>query len=602
MSRRPFQRVLLSCSAVFGFAVALLALTALVLPRAVAATVLALSLGRSVSIGALEIEWGPTIALRLRALAIAGDADASAEAFVSVASVDARIDGAQLMRGTLAFDALSINKLEIVLARDSQGRGNWRFSQRQVGHDGKGRTQIPDLGDFALSDSTVRYRTSSGHWLVVALDDLRLRAEGSAGPVEVKLAGRYQGHAATLAVSGASFDVLRDAALAYPVSLKLTGPQLRLAFAGTLADPLDVDGAVGKLEFFAEHLGALQGFFDTDETIAAALQIAGKANRQGDVWRLEAAQGQFAGRRIQAKHLTLLEGPRDASDTVTADVEFDDLDLKTVLVPTDSDGSNFRPDPSDDALRTDLDVFVALLRYDGAAILRDLRLKATSGPGFFAVRDGNADLVGGVLAFEARAQAVGARDGDIRMQASLKGAKAEMLTSVVAGDMDRQSPVRGILDALFVLRMPGTEIKTFLQHGQLSLAVAMQNGTIDRDIVEAATTDLRALFRRPDAAMALECLFGVATLKDGIGAIGPVCLRATGGRFSANGSFDPLGRSVDILVVSDPAASGAMALDVPLRLQGTPGEMKIALAPGGISAAAVAWQVASDFATGNPCR
>jgi AsmA family protein len=602
MSRRALRWVLMSGFAASGFAVALLVLTAFVFPHAVVETVLAHALGRKVAIGALEIAWGSTISLRVRALAVAGDADASAEAFLSVASIDVRIDGAQLLRGTLAFHTLAIDKAALVLARNSLGLGNWRFTTRPAGHDGKGRTQLPDLGDVTLTDSTVRYRTSSGHWLVVALDDLHLRAEGSAGPIAVKLAGRYQGHAATLSASGASFDALREATLPYAVSLQLSAPQLHLAFDGTFADPLDVDGAVGKLEFSAARLGALQAFLDADATIAAALQLAGQASRHGDLWSLEAAQGQFAGRRVQAKYLALLEGPRDGSDTVTADVAFDDLDLNTVLARTDRDGGNFRPDPSDDALRTDLRVAVALLRYDGAAILRDMRLGATSGPGVFALREGIAHLAGGVLVFNARLHTEGANDGGFRMQVGLKGAQVELLTPLATGDRDGQPPVSGLLDAAFDLRMPGTDIAASLQRGQMSLAVAIRSGTVDRALVEAASTDLRALFRRPGAKMALECLFGVATLKDGIGNVGPVRVRAADGRFLASGSFDPLRRSIDILVLSDAAASGTLALDVPLRLQGAFGQMTITPVPGGRIATTAVPQFVPEFAAGNPCR
>ena len=102
--------------------------------------------------------------------------------------------------------------------------------------------------------------------------------------------------------------------------------------------------------------------------------------------------------------------------------------------------------------------------------------------------------------------------------------------------------------------------------------------------------------------MALECLFGVATLKDGIGNVGPVRVWAADGRFLASGSFDPLRRSIDILVLSDAAASGTLALDVPLRLQGAFGQMTITPVPGGRIATTAVPQFVPEFAAGNPCR
>lgn len=603
MSRRVLRWVLLRGLVAVVFVVVLLAALAFVYPRAVVETVLARSLGRSVSIGALEIELGSTIAVRLQALMIASSADLPLEALLSVGAIDARIDGAQLLRGTLAFRGLAIDKAVLALARDSQGLGNWRFAPRAILPAANGRAQIPDLGEFTLADSTVRYRTSSGPLLVVALDAMRLSAEGSTGPVEIALAGSYQGHKAILAASAGSFDALRDAARPYAMSLQLTAPQLRLAFDGTLVDPLDLDGAVGHLTFAAEHLAALQAFVDVDATLAAALQIEARANRHGDVWSLEAVQGHVAGTRVQAKYLTLLEGPRGGSDTVTADVAFDELDLDTLFLRTGRDSMGFRPDRATDAIRTDLRFVIGLLRYDKVELLRDVRLRTIGGPGILALREGAASFGGGALTFGGRVQATGERDSNVRLQARLKGALAERLAALAVGSGDiGPPPIRGLLDAALDLQMSGANIDALLRRSQMEMAVALKSGTIDRKLVEAASTDLRAFFRGPDSTMALECLFGVATLKDGVGALAPVRLRAAEGRFAADGSFDPVRLAFDILVLSDPTASGSLAVDAPLRLQGTPGRMTVVPAPGGRIGPTSLPSIATDFAIGNPCR
>ena len=602
MSKRALRRILFCCLVLFGFSPVLLSAILLQNPRVVVETALALALGRSVTIGALQIEWGATIALHLRELTIASSADLPADALVSVGTIDAALDGAQMLGGTLAFRALTIDKAVLILARDSQGRGNWRFAPNKTFRAEKNRTQIPDLGDFALTNGTVRYRTSSGHWLVVELDDMHMRTDGSAGRVAIELGGSYQHHKATLAISAGSFDALRDATQPYPMSLQLAAPQLLLAFDGTFVDPLDFDGAVGHLKFAADRLGALQAFFDADATIAAALTLEESASRQGDVWNLAAAHGRLAEIPVHAKHLTLLEGARGGSDTLTADVAFGDLDLKAILAREKFRGDGFRPDPDADGLRTDLRIAVASLRYDKVEFLRGVRLIAVGGPGTLALRDGVASFGGGALAFNGHVQAVGVRDSDLQLQMRLKGAQTEMLAAFVVGSDDGPAPVRGRLDAAFDLRMSGNNIATSLQNGQMMLVIALQNGTIDRALVEAASTDLRATFRRSDATMVLECVFGVATLKDGIGAIGPVRLRAADGSFVAAGSFDPSHRAVDILVLSDPAASGSMALDTPLRLQWALGRLTVVPAPGSRFEPPTAPQAAANLALGNPCR
>ena len=178
----------------------------------------------------------------------------------------------------------------------------------------------------------------------------------------------------------------------------------------------------------------------------------------------------------------------------------------------------------------------------------------------------------------------------------------EALTAFMLSDKGGQAPVQGRVDASFGLHMSGADLGTALQHSQMALAVALKNGTIDRALVEAASTDLHALFRRPGSRMALECFFGVLTLKNGTGAIGPVRLRAAEGHFAAAGSFDPRRRSVDILVLSDPAASGALALDMPLRIEGVLGSATAAPTPGAGFGPVAEPPIATGFAVGNPCR
>ena len=94
--------------AALGFAAVPSAAMVFAFPRAVVEIALSHALGRAVSIGGLEVAWGTTIVLHVRALTIAGDADATAEALLTAAAIDARIDRAKLLRGTLAFRSVAI--------------------------------------------------------------------------------------------------------------------------------------------------------------------------------------------------------------------------------------------------------------------------------------------------------------------------------------------------------------------------------------------------------------------------------------------------------------------------------------------------------------
>ena len=581
-------------------------------PRATVERIAAYALDRRVALAELRFVWGKTISVRLRGLEIANAADSGPDAMVSIAAIDAQIDRAALLSGKLVYRRLAIERPVIVLARDGQGRGNWHTASGSadaapgVPAQGlalipKNRRQFPDLIDFSLVGGEIRYRTGSGKWLVVGLDDVRICADGASGPVHLDLAGSYQGIAARMAVVGASFDDLRDASRPFALVVKVAASRLRLDFDGTMVEPLDLEGAEGRLDLAAQRAGALQPFFGAADTIGAPLQIAGAFSRSGDDWRLSEARGDLAGNRFDARHLHLREGARGASDAIDLDLAFATFDLKSVLADAGNQGAGFRPDPAADAARIELRLAIASLHHEGRVILQDIRVRATGGPGVLALPEASARLGGGALALDADLRAAGARDGALRMKGRLTDARAEQMTGLVLSPTAGGAPLHGRLDASFDLAMAGATFDAALARADGRLEIDMREGIIERALVEAASTDLRALLRKPGDGIALRCLLGVATLRKGEGHIGPVRLETADGSFAARGTFDPVARKLDMLVRSDRATTGALALDIPLRVHGPIADPAIVPAPGAAFPPAAASESLTGAARGNRC-
>jgi hypothetical protein len=107
-----------------------------------------------------------------------------------------------------------------------------------------------------------------------------------------------------------------------------------------------------------------------------------------------------------------------------------------------------------------------------------------------------------------------------------------------------------------------------LPRGTGHLAVAMRNGMVARRLIEAASADLRALFRGAGESVPLRCLFAAAAWRDGVGEIGPLKISAANGTLDGAGTFDAAARTFDLRVRTDPATTGTLALDMPLRIHG----------------------------------
>jgi uncharacterized protein involved in outer membrane biogenesis len=612
MIRLPVGRFVLWALAILAAGAAGLAGAVALHPRTAIEKIGSYALDRRVVLAELRIAWGETISVRLRGLEIANGADAGPDAMVSIAALDAQIDRAALLSGRLVYRRLAIERPVIVLARDGQGRGNWRTGSGGAAAASalpapglalipKNRRQFPDLIDFSLVEGEVRYRTSSGKWLVVGLDDLRIRADGAGGPVHLDLAGSYQGIAARIAVVGASFDDLRDASRPFALAVKAAASRLRLDFDGTMTEPLDLEGAEGRLDLAAQRAGALRPFFGAADTIGAPLQVAGTLSRHADDWRLADARGELAGNRFEAAHLHLREGARGASDAIDLDLAFADFDLKPVLAEGGDQGAGFRPDAASDAARIDLRVAIASLRNDGRMLVQDVRLRATGRPGVLALEEGSGRLGGGRLSLDATLRAIGARDGALWIEGRLRDARAERISGLILPLAGGTAPVHGRLDASFDLGMAGATFDAALLRADGRLVIDMREGIVDRALVGAASTDLGALLRKPGDGVALHCLLGVARLRRGEGSIGPLRLQTADGSFAAHGTFDPAGRRLDMLVRSDRATTGFLALDIPLRVHGPVADLAIVPAPAADHPPASMPESLPGFARGNPC-
>ena len=97
--------------------------------------------------------------------------------------------------------------------------------------------------------------------------------------------------------------------------------------------------------------------------------------------------------------------------------------------------------------------------------------------------------------------------------------------------------------------------------------MAVTGGSIASEIMEGASSDLFAMFRKKQGRVPVTCLFGVGTLKDGIVKLGPLHLRASDVAISGSGRVNLLRRQMDIVL--QPRSGGTFALDRPLSIEGS---------------------------------
>jgi len=539
------------------------------------------TLGREVAIGTLSIGWGNPLRVELHDLRLANAPWGSVPNMVRIDGISAELDLRQLLAGVLRFQKLSVVNPVIVLERDADGTGNWRFnkvaSSSHFAVVPKNRTQFPTLIDFALRDGRVSYRTSSGALLRIDMRDVTMRSLGDDQPVSLAVDGAYNGVPARMSAEMQSFAVLRDARVPYGMTISLQAAASKGDFNGTMTEPLDVEGMAGTLKLEGRNLGEFLKIFGTETPADFPFSAAGAFHRKGDDWRLADAKGKLAANAFIGT-LALTEAARGKPDELTLALDFAQLDLAPLM---GSGGTAKTPGAGDlgalplhvDASRgTNIAASITAKQLDYPSLrVADVAARGRIAAGditvsqlAFAFADGKVDLSG-----TAHALPVGSR---VTVNASASGTDAGRISEMLGAEAGQ---IMGKLDGAAALEMTGATLGDALRASRGHAVLAMAQGSVARALVERASVDLRSFFRKGEGTVRLDCLLGVIDLRNGVGTISPLKLRTQEASLIGAGKVDLPGKRLDLTIKAEPHSTGLFALDVPFRVSGEFAALKV---------------------------
>ncbi len=577
------------------------------------------SLGRAVTIGSLRLEPnGAWARVTLRDAALANAEGGSDPAMARIGRLTAEVHLPSLLRGAPpTLRGVEIDGFALLLERGT-GPGkdapNWRFGPPHPPSTApENRSGFPLLLDAAITDAEVVFRTSSGHALRMRMDKARIATDAVDKPVSLQVTGSYNEAPLDIAATLGATAVLRDAAVPFPVELAATTGDTRLAFTGTMTDPLNADGAAGQLTLAAPTPAALLRIAGADLSLDLSLDLAGVATRQGDVWRLTDAAGTLSGSTLTAPLLQLTEGSSGKPDAVVAKLSVERLDLNRIL--GDSQHRQGARDPQAD-VTLDLDPKQDPLVEAEVAVgaLAYAKLRATG------VRV-KGRLGAGTVDVDELALAFGGANVTATLHAKAEqGGGARIDAAVALGDSDldamrralgiRALPLSGRVNGRLAVSGQGRTLNTAAKGARVSAVLGLRQGSIAREVVEMASTDVRLLFRTPKGNTPMTCLLGLVDMRAGMGEAAPIRIRAATGTITGLASFDLFRERMDLVIGSQRDTTNFFALDVPVRIAGSFGDPSIR--PASWSAEGRARLAAADqiaplpadlraFAQRNPC-
>jgi uncharacterized protein involved in outer membrane biogenesis len=537
----------------------------------VAARLASRALGRSVSIGSLHVTPGRWMRFVLRQGRLDNPPGGTRPTMAEVVEVTSEVKATSLLHGPLIVRGLVVDDLQLFLEHAPGQSPNWRFGPASPSStEPPGRTWFPTLLD-ARGTGAVLDRTRSGAEEQIRFDRLSMRTEAADRPVRLTADGAYNGVPLQLAAVLAPFTVLRQAAVAYPVDLRLTSGETVLTFRGTTGHPFTIDDSHGTLALTAPTPEALYRIMKIDSGVAPAIRLTGTVGHAGTVWQLTEARGAVNAAVIEQGAITLTEGD-GKPDRVAVDLVFGQLDLNTVLRSKGGSASNgdmplaveTGPDPE-----VDVKLSAHNLAYAGVEAV-----EATVRPGKIAVEALSMGYLG------AKIRATGEiTEVDRGHSAGERSGGGTVSAEVEVADLDIQAlrrllgigslPLAGRVEGQLSVKGTGATLNEAAREARISTVATMTGGSIARKIIELASTDARTLFRIARGMTPIACAVAVLDVRAGIGTISPLRIETADGTIVAKGRFDLYRGTLDLTVNSESRTTSVFALDVPLRVNGT---------------------------------
>ncbi len=514
-------------------------------------------LGRPVAIAGLHITPGRWVKIDLAGVRLENLPGGTRPAMAEMTHLTAEIEAMSLLHRPINVRQLSVDGLSLLLERIDGRIANWRFGPPKPKPSGPAdRSWFPTLRDAKMHRSEMVFRTSSGALLRTRLDDVAIEAEAADRPMRLTIAGAYNDNPVRLLGDLQSAAVLRDASIPFGAELHLASGDTTLEFKGTMTEPLDVDGADGTLTLDAPTPTAMLGFAGTTTALEISLRLTGQLHRAGDLWQLANATGALKDNPITAATLRLVEGTRSAADPtrvgpdgVSADIAFDQLDLNGLF--REKNGSE-EPDADfplavDRASTTLIDARLSAREFSyGKLKGADARIDAALTPGRIAVKDlamvylGRIRAAGQIEAAE--------KGGRITADVSVTGAElAQLRLALGFGAI----PMTGKLDAQVSASAAAETLNAATRVANISAAVSMAGGSIAREVIEMASTDIRMLFRTPRGMTPVSCLLGVLEMRGGVGVVRPLRVRAATATIAGVAQVDLNRRQFDLTIGSE---------------------------------------------------
>ena len=582
---RPWQKTaIIAAAAVVASVVLFLVLFDWNVLRGALERQVAARTGRTVSIGALDVELGWRIRVVAGEVTLSNPAWARRPNLLEAQRIEAVLSLPVLLRGALEFHELALDRPRVALER-REDRGTWEFDD-----EGKDRSGTPprirrlriDDGAIELIDPAAKTELSA---------TLAAAGAEAADDLKVSARGRYEGAPFSLDATGPGILPLADTGQRYPLEATVRAGATSAHIKGTVTDPAALRALDLALELAGDDLSKLRPLIGVTLPPTPPYKLRGRLRRDAAGWHLDDASGKIGDTDVAGRFAYKPGPPRPhlQIDLTSNLLDFDDLGPLIGAPPKTTAGETASPEqrrqaqrlqranqalpdqPFDFARWQRMDVDASL---SGKKVLHPPALPISSLDAKLRIREGilrvdplDMQAAGGRIA--GRIELDG-RAPPLRGTAELdfKSLRLRELFPTV----EAMKTAHGIAHGKARLAGTGSSVAALMGSADGRITLAIDHGTISNLVLELMGLDAGEallIFATGDREIELRCAVADLDVRKGVAASEVLVLDTADTLVVGTGVIDLRKEALDLTLYPRPKDKSLLSARSPLKVRGT---------------------------------
>ncbi len=483
-------------------------------------------------------------------------------------ALEASIALLPLLRGQVVVPKMHLQRPEVFLERDAEGRKNWLLERK---HDSSLASRVRILA-LTLDQGRFRYED--------ALRDTHVAAQlaGDAHGVDFAAKGKYNGLPATASGRGGPVLAVRGDQAPYPLKAQARIGSTSLTAEGTITNLAELSALNLMVQLSGESMAQLYDVVGIAFPDTSRYSASGRLIGSGSVIRYENFAG-GVGESDLAGMLRVDTGgkrPFMRGDLISQRLNLADLGPLVGTQQPKRDG--VLPDAAFDAARwnsvdADVTLKAGTLKRPEQLPLEDLSTRIQMRDAVLTLDPLEFGTAGGKLAGPIR---LDGRASPIRADAKIRIRDLQLSKLFPTVEVSRASV--GAVSGLIDLTAAGNSVAGMLGSANGKLGVYVDGGEVSKMVMEMIALDLWNLAKvalRGDEPVEIRCAIADFDVKDGLMKANALVFDTTVMNITGEGTINLRDETINLKIVPQPKARSLASLRSPLFIAGTLSQPKV---------------------------